>query len=423
MQSIRDSADIIIDTGTINTNQLRSRISEIFMPSDVDGLRVSMVSFGFSNGLPRDVDLVFDCRFLPNPHWVDELRPLTGLDEPVADYVLQQEEAQHFLHDVVSMLEWQIPAFAKEGKSYLTIAIGCTGGRHRSVAIAEEIRRRSRPAQLGLSPRHHAMRVVALGGGHGTAVTLRALRAISPDVTGIVSVADDGGSTGRLRAMLNVAAVGDLRKCLGALADPDNPLAQAFEHRFNVGELDGSHGGQSLPRGPHRRHRRPRGRRSTRPREALGVTGTIVPASRRGRRPARAVTTRASPVARPRSRAPADIARHQSRPAIAAGAAAGPRGHRGGATSSSSDPGSLFTSVLAACVVPEINSGPRAQPGAQDLRGQSASRGPRNRWIHASRTTSTRCALTAWCPTDVLVDARVAVRRAALFSSHFGHRH
>jgi RNase adapter protein RapZ len=142
LQRIRDSADIIIDTGTINTNQLRSRISEIFMPSDVDGLRVSMVSFGFSNGLPRDVDLVFDCRFLPNPHWVDELRPLTGLDAPVADYVLQHDEAQHFLHDVVSMLEWQIPAFAKEGKSYLTIAIGCTGGRHRSVAIAEEIRRR-----------------------------------------------------------------------------------------------------------------------------------------------------------------------------------------------------------------------------------------------------------------------------------------
>ena len=101
-----------------------------------------MVSFGFSNGLPRDVDLVFDCRFLPNPHWVDALRPLTGLDQPVADYVLEQEEAQHFLLDVVSMLEWQIPAFAKEGKSYLTIAIGCTGGRHRSVAIAEEIRRR-----------------------------------------------------------------------------------------------------------------------------------------------------------------------------------------------------------------------------------------------------------------------------------------
>ena len=142
LQRIRDRADIIIDTGTINTNQLRSRISEIFMPSDVGGLRVSMMSFGFSHGLPRDVDLVFDVRFLPNPHWVQELRPQTGLDEAVANYVLDQEPAQHFLNDVVSMLQWQIPAFASEGKSYLTIAIGCTGGRHRSVAIAEEIRRR-----------------------------------------------------------------------------------------------------------------------------------------------------------------------------------------------------------------------------------------------------------------------------------------
>jgi UPF0042 nucleotide-binding protein len=143
LQSIRDAADLVIDTGSINTNQLRSRIVEIFTErNSMDSLRVSLVSFGYSNGIPRDVDLVFDCRFLPNPHWVDELRPLSGLDEAVANYVLEQEPAQHFLHDVVNLLEWQIPAFAKEGKSYLSVAIGCTGGRHRSVAIAEEIRRR-----------------------------------------------------------------------------------------------------------------------------------------------------------------------------------------------------------------------------------------------------------------------------------------
>jgi UPF0042 nucleotide-binding protein len=143
LQSIRDAADLVIDTGSINTNQLRSRIVETFTErNSMDSLRVSLVSFGYSNGIPRDVDLVFDCRFLPNPHWVDELRPLSGLDEAVANYVLEQEPAQHFLHDVVNLLEWQIPAFAKEGKSYLSVAIGCTGGRHRSVAIAEEIRRR-----------------------------------------------------------------------------------------------------------------------------------------------------------------------------------------------------------------------------------------------------------------------------------------
>jgi len=143
LHSIRDAADLVIDTGAINTNQLRSRIVETFTEANsAQTMRVSLVSFGYSNGIPRDVDLVFDCRFLPNPHWIDELRPLTGLDDAVASYVLEQEPAQHFLHDVVKLLEWQIPAFVKEGKSYLSVAIGCTGGRHRSVAIAEELRRR-----------------------------------------------------------------------------------------------------------------------------------------------------------------------------------------------------------------------------------------------------------------------------------------
>jgi UPF0042 nucleotide-binding protein len=140
---IREAAALVIDTGSINTNQLRRRIVETFTDASTrESLRVSLVTFGYSYGIPSDVDIVFDCRFLPNPHWIDELRPLTGLDEPVARYVLDQEPAQHFLDDVVSMLAWQIPAFAQEGKSYLSIAIGCTGGRHRSVAIAEEVRRR-----------------------------------------------------------------------------------------------------------------------------------------------------------------------------------------------------------------------------------------------------------------------------------------
>jgi UPF0042 nucleotide-binding protein len=140
---LRDAADLVIDTGSINTNQLRRRIVEIFTDvNSLGSLRVSLVSFGYTYGIPRDVDLVFDCRFLPNPYWIEELRPLTGLDRSVADYVLDQEPAQHFLDDVVGLLRWQIPAFALEGKSYLSIAIGCTGGRHRSVAIAEEMRRR-----------------------------------------------------------------------------------------------------------------------------------------------------------------------------------------------------------------------------------------------------------------------------------------
>ncbi len=140
---IRDAADLVIDTGGLNVNQLRRRVIEsVAAPGDGRAMRVSMVSFGFAFGIPRDVDLVFDCRFLPNPHWVEELRPLTGLDAPVAQYVLAQEGARRLIDEVVGLLEWQIPAFAKEGKSYLSIAVGCTGGRHRSVAVAEEIARR-----------------------------------------------------------------------------------------------------------------------------------------------------------------------------------------------------------------------------------------------------------------------------------------
>ena len=143
MQPLLDRADLVIDTGSLNTNQLRTRISELFQTEGGRGaMKVSVISFGYSNGIPRDVDLVFDCRFIPNPHWDEKLRPLTGVDAPVAVFVLKQEETQRFINDIVALLEWQIPAFAREGKSYLTIAIGCTGGKHRSVAIAEALQQR-----------------------------------------------------------------------------------------------------------------------------------------------------------------------------------------------------------------------------------------------------------------------------------------
>ena len=143
MRPLLDRADLVIDTGSLNTNQLRTRIAELFQTDGGRGaMKVSVISFGYSNGIPRDVDLVFDCRFIPNPHWDEQLRPLTGLDGAVAEFVLKQEETQRFINDVVSLLEWQIPAFAREGKSYLTIAIGCTGGKHRSVAIAEALQQR-----------------------------------------------------------------------------------------------------------------------------------------------------------------------------------------------------------------------------------------------------------------------------------------
>jgi len=137
---VRDQADLLIDTGELNTNQLRSRVLEAF--SDEGGatsMRTSVVSFGYKYGLPLDVDVVFDCRFLPNPFWIEELRPFSGLDGPVRDYVLSQPETKDFLDKVDGLLTGILPSFVREGKSYLTIALGCTGGRHRSVALAEAL--------------------------------------------------------------------------------------------------------------------------------------------------------------------------------------------------------------------------------------------------------------------------------------------
>jgi len=137
---VRDQADLLIDTGELNTNQLRSRVLEAF--GDEGGatsMRTSVVSFGYKYGLPLDVDVVFDCRFLPNPFWIEELRPFSGLDAPVREYVLSQPETKDFLEKVDGLLTGILPSFVREGKSYLTIALGCTGGRHRSVALAEAL--------------------------------------------------------------------------------------------------------------------------------------------------------------------------------------------------------------------------------------------------------------------------------------------
>lgn len=145
LRPIRAAADIVLDTTDLSKHELRRRIGAMFGPDDGDGcgaMQVSVLSFGFKHGLPLDADLVFDCRFLPNPHWVEELRPGTGQDAPVRSYVLSRPGATQFLDDLESMLARLLPAFAAEQKTYLTVAVGCTGGRHRSVAVAEEIGRR-----------------------------------------------------------------------------------------------------------------------------------------------------------------------------------------------------------------------------------------------------------------------------------------
>jgi UPF0042 nucleotide-binding protein len=119
---------------------LRDRLVAIFAADDAaTALQVDIVSFGFKHGLPLDVDLVFDCRFLPNPHWVDELRPLDGRDAPVRDYVMSQEGAKAYLAELQRLFELTLPAYEREGKAYLSIALGCTGGRHRSVVMAEAL--------------------------------------------------------------------------------------------------------------------------------------------------------------------------------------------------------------------------------------------------------------------------------------------
>ena len=150
----RSAADLTLDTSGLNSNELRSRVVELFSGSDGAGaMETSVVSFGFKYGLPLDVDLVFDCRFLPNPYWIDELRDGTGLDEAVREHVLRQPEAVEFLERLGDLLGFLLPAYAREGKSYLSIAIGCTGGRHRSVVVAEALA--TTIAELGYHPNVH----------------------------------------------------------------------------------------------------------------------------------------------------------------------------------------------------------------------------------------------------------------------------
>jgi UPF0042 nucleotide-binding protein len=152
---VRAEADVVIDTTDLNVHQLRARMLDLFSVDVPESrMQTTLVSFGYKHGLPLDTDLVIDCRFLPNPHWVDELRPLTGLDEPVRDYVLGQPIAAEFLADLRRLLTLLLPAYVAEGKSYLTIAFGCTGGRHRSVAISEEIAAELRAGGFDLRVTH-----------------------------------------------------------------------------------------------------------------------------------------------------------------------------------------------------------------------------------------------------------------------------
>jgi RNase adapter protein RapZ len=136
---LRGMADLIIDTSDTNVHELRDRVLEVMGDTHTAQLRIDIVSFGFKRGTPRDADLLFDVRFLPNPHWVEELRGHTGREAPVRDYVFGQPSTGPFMDALLRLLDVVVPGYVEEGKRYLTIGIGCTGGKHRSVAIADEV--------------------------------------------------------------------------------------------------------------------------------------------------------------------------------------------------------------------------------------------------------------------------------------------
>jgi RNase adapter protein RapZ len=154
LREARDQADVFIDTSHLNVNQLRARVEEMFAAEDARRLRVTVLSFGFKYGLPPDADFVLDARFLPNPYWVPELRDHTGRDGDVSRYVLGQRGASTFVETVARLINATAAGFEREGKRYVTVAIGCTGGKHRSVAIAEELARRLREVRLAASAQH-----------------------------------------------------------------------------------------------------------------------------------------------------------------------------------------------------------------------------------------------------------------------------
>ncbi|WP_034987970.1 RNase adapter RapZ [Corynebacterium jeikeium] len=141
LTSIRERADIVLDTTNRSIHDLRRELEKFFAAADHSSVRINVQSFGFKHGPPKDIDMLLDARFLPNPYWDPELRPFKGIDAPVSDFVLSQPGAQAFLDHIVGLIHSVLPGYRKEGKFFVSVAIGCTGGHHRSVAIVEELTR------------------------------------------------------------------------------------------------------------------------------------------------------------------------------------------------------------------------------------------------------------------------------------------
>ena len=157
LRDLRGEADLVLDTTDLNVHELRAKIEAAFGDASATGLHATVMSFGYKYGLPVDADIVVDCRLLPNPHWVPELRPLSGLDERVRDYVFAQDGAQEFVDAYASLLRRYEVGYAREGKHYATLAVGCTGGKHRSVAIAAELASRLRADGVDVTLVHRDM--------------------------------------------------------------------------------------------------------------------------------------------------------------------------------------------------------------------------------------------------------------------------
>jgi UPF0042 nucleotide-binding protein len=139
MEELRETSDIVIDTSELNIHQLSTTVAEKFSESDTPGVQVTIMSFGFKYGLPADADLVADMRFLPNPFWIPELKPLTGLDPEVSEFVLGAQGAGEFVNAYAKALSPVLAGYQRENKRHATIALGCTGGKHRSVAVGEKL--------------------------------------------------------------------------------------------------------------------------------------------------------------------------------------------------------------------------------------------------------------------------------------------
>ncbi|MGQ0631441.1 MAG: RNase adapter RapZ [Sporichthyaceae bacterium] len=157
LRDLRGSADLVIDTSALNVHQLRHEIDQAFGTDADDAMSVTVMSFGYKYGLPTDADLVVDCRFLPNPHWVPELRPRTGTDPEVSEYVLSRPGATEFLDTYLHLLDLVLAGYRTENKRYATLAVGCTGGKHRSVAITEAIVARLRATGITTRVVHRDM--------------------------------------------------------------------------------------------------------------------------------------------------------------------------------------------------------------------------------------------------------------------------